>query len=114
MAPEVIFEKEYSHTVDYYAMGVVLYEMMMGERPYISSRKDELRVLMAKYPATIKKDCIPDGWSIEAADFANRLLHRNPQNRLGSNGMGEIKTHPWLKGFPWDKLERRQLISPYC
>jgi hypothetical protein len=43
---------------------VVLYEMMIGERPYISSNKDELKILMAKHSASIKKDSIPEGWSI--------------------------------------------------
>lgn len=61
--------------------------MMIGERPYITSNKDELRLLMSRHSATIKKDSIPEGWSIEAADFANKLLHRNPAKRLGANGV---------------------------
>lgn len=40
MAPEVIFEKQYGLAVDYYALGVIVYEMMMGERPYVTSNRD--------------------------------------------------------------------------
>lgn len=69
---------------------------------------------MSKHSASIKKDSIPEGWSIQSADFVNKLLHRNPNNRLGSNSISEIKNHPWLKDFPWEKLEKRQLVSPYC
>lgn len=42
---------------------------------------------MAKHSCQIKKDQIQQGWSIQSADFVNKLLHRNPNNRLGFNGV---------------------------
>lgn len=42
---------------------------------------------MSKHSCHIKKDEIPEGWSIESADFVNKLLHRNPNNRLGFNSV---------------------------
>ena len=47
---------------------------------------------------------MPDGWSFEAAYFINKLLIRKPQNRLGYNGPLEVKSHPWLRNFPFNKL----------
>jgi len=50
---------------------------------------------------------------LEAADFVNRLIQRKPINRLGLNGPAEVKGHPWLKGFPWDKLLRKEIEAPF-
>jgi len=54
----------------------------------------------------IKRHEIPQGWSIEGADFVNRMIQRKPNNRLGLNGPNEVKNHPWLKNFPWDELAK--------
>lgn len=61
---------------------------------------------MARQPQ-IKKQEIPDDWSLEAADFVNRLILRKPQQRLGSSGVDEIFNHPWIRGFPVDKIANR-------
>lgn len=61
----------------------------------------------------IKKNEIPDGWSMEAADFVNRMIQRKPHNRLGLNGPEEVKNHPWLKDFPWNKLMNREFEPPF-
>ena len=45
----------------------------------------------------IREEDIPNGWSIEAADFFNKLLQRKPMNRLGIRGISELKNHPWYK-----------------
>jgi protein kinase A len=50
---------------------------------------------------TITKKNLPVGWSIEAADFVNKLLNRKPTNRLGFNGPSEVKNHVWLKNVDW-------------
>lgn len=41
------------------------------------------------------------------------MIQRKPVNRLGSNGPEEVKQHPWLKNFPWDKLLNKQLDAPF-
>lgn len=41
------------------------------------------------------------------------MIQRKPNNRLGWNGIDEIKHHPWLKGFAWNKLLQRQLAAPF-
>ena len=49
----------------------------------------------------IKKDEISNGWSLEFADFINKLLEKNEENRLGYKGIYELKCHPWLKYYDW-------------
>jgi len=41
------------------------------------------------------------------------MIQRKPQNRLGCNGAEEVKTHPWLRDFPWDALEKKHIKSPF-
>jgi serine/threonine kinase 32 len=41
------------------------------------------------------------------------MIQRKPQNRLGNNGAEEVKTHPWLKDFPWDDLLNKRIKAPF-
>ena len=61
----------------------------------------------------MKKSDIPEGWSMESADFINRLLQRKPNNRLGISGSNEIRNHPWIKNYPWDKLLNKEIAAPF-
>lgn len=61
----------------------------------------------------IRKHEIPDDWSLDAADFVNRLIQRKPPMRLGFNGPEEVKNHPWLKNFPWQKLQNKEIEAAY-
>lgn len=55
----------------------------------------------------------PYGWSKESVNFINRLIQRKPENRLGFNGIEEIKYHPFLSKIDWNLLEQRKLVSPF-
>ena len=65
-------------------MGVMAYECMHGRRPYIGKSRKEIRDHILSKQIQIKQ--VPRGWSIEAADFINKMIQRKPQHRLGSNG----------------------------
>lgn len=43
----------------------------------------------------------------------DQMIQRKPVNRLGVNGPEEVKSHPWIKNFPWDKLLNKQLEAPF-
>lgn len=62
--------------VDYYAVGVIGYEFMMGRRPYLGRSRKEIRDQILAKQVQIRKHEIPDGWSIDAADFINRMIQR--------------------------------------
>jgi len=113
MAPEVMCRQNHGVAVDYFALGVIAYEFMMGRRPYQGKSRKEIRDQILAKQVQIKKHEIPDGWSLEAADFVNRLIQRKPINRLGLNGPAEVKAHPWLKNFPWQKLLNKELEPPF-
>jgi len=113
MAPKVMCRQNHGVAVDYFALGVIAYEFMMGRRPYQGKSRKEIRDQILAKQVQIKKHEIPDGWSLEAADFVNRLIQRKPINRLGLNGPAEVKAHPWLKNFPWQKLLNKELEPPF-
>ncbi|CAD8203263.1 unnamed protein product [Paramecium pentaurelia] len=113
MAPEVMCRHNHGVAVDYFALGVIIYECMLGRRPYLGRSRQEIREQMLAKQVVIKRQEIPPGWSLEAADFTNKLLQRKPQNRLGNNGPDEVKEHPWFKDFSWEKLIAKQIIAPF-
>jgi hypothetical protein len=77
---------------------------MMNKRPYLGKTRKEIRDAIFSKQVKIKKDQIPDGWSVEAADFINKLIQRKPSNRLGFNGPEEVRQHKWLKDIEWQAL----------
>ena len=114
MSPEVMRGKNHSFPVDFFAIGVIGYEFMMGKRPYYGKNRNEIKEQMLSTQACINKDNLRQGWSPESADFINKLLLRKVENRLGSkNGAKEIKEHPWLKYYPWKELENKTLPAPF-
>ena len=116
MAPETIFKEKHSYVSDFFSLGVICYEMMKKKRPYIGKNRKEIKEKMTKEQVQIKKEEIPKGWSPEIADFINKLLIKNPENRLGYKGISELKFHPWLRYYDWKltylKREKPSFIPP--
>ena len=114
MAPEVMCRKHHGPASDYFAVGVIAYECMMGRRPYVGRTRKEIREQVLCRQVQIKRNDIPEGWSIESADFINRCLQRNPQHRLGAGKQAEeLKEHAWFEHFDWNLLACRRMKSPY-
>lgn len=113
MAPEVMCRQNHTFVADYFAVGVIAYEMMMGKRPYVGKSRREIRDHIFAKQVQIKKYDLPEKWSFEAADFINKLLQRKPANRLGLNGPEEVKSHIWLKDTDWDTIINKRQIAPY-
>ena len=114
MSPEVMRGKNHSFPVDFFAIGVIGYEFMMGKRPYYGKNRNEIKEQMLSTQACINKDNLRQGWSPESADFINKLLIRKVENRLGTKGgAAEMKEHPWLKYYPWKELENKTLPAPF-
>ena len=114
MAPEVLFNKDHDYTVDYFSLGVCLYELLMGKRPYHGHNKKELRKDIITRQARINEDNIPDGFIksknfFDCINFINGLLERKKERRLGYNGFKEIKEHPWLANYNWDDLINKSI-----
>ena len=113
MSPEVMKALNHSFPVDFFALGVIGYEFMKGERPYVGRNRKEIKEQILAKQVELKPDDITEGWSKESADFINKSLIRKPENRIGYKGICELKTHPWLKYYPWEMLYQKTLPSPF-
>ena len=113
MAPEVILIQNHSYPCDFFALGVIGYEFMNGYRPYLGRSRKEIKELIISKQAKIKKEELPKGWGILAAEFINALLQRKPNKRLGYKNIEEIKQHPWMKDLNWELLAKKELKAPF-
>ena len=113
MAPEVILVQNHTFVSDFFALGVIGYEFMIGYRPYLGRGRKEIKMLIISKQAKLKVEDLPDGWSEEGMDFINLLLQRKPKKRLGYNGVKEIMNHEWMKNIDWENLYEKKITAPF-
>jgi ankyrin repeat protein/tRNA A-37 threonylcarbamoyl transferase component Bud32 len=106
LAPEMLKRQGHGKSVDWYLLGVLLYEMLFGKTPYFSESKEELFHNIKSGKLKISRNLSP-----EAIDILKCLLNRNPNKRLGAGkgGSEEIKSHPFFKEIDWELWMRREL-----
>ncbi|XP_034834680.1 atypical protein kinase C isoform X3 [Maniola hyperantus] len=119
IAPEILRGEEYGFSVDWWALGVLTYEMLAGRSPFdIAHAADNpdqntedylFQVILEK---TIR---IPRSLSVKAASVLKGFLNKNPAERLGcsENGFLDIVNHPFFKSIDWEMLEQKQVVPPF-
>lgn len=108
LAPEMIQSVPHGKGVDFWAFGVLVYEMLSGQPPFFGNNRNEL------YECTLKGQIIfADYITDTAKDLIKSLLNTKPENRLGFDGVEDVKKHAFFKGIDWDKLLRKEIDPPY-
>ncbi|KAJ7993323.1 hypothetical protein DPEC_G00271230 [Dallia pectoralis] len=106
IAPEVILRQGYGKPVDWWAMGVILYEFLVGCVPFFGDTPEEL------FGQVVSDDIIwpngEDALPADAQDMITRLLRQSPLDRLGTGGASEVKQHPLFLGLDWNGLLRQK------
>ena len=114
MAPEVLFILNHSFPADFFALGVIGFEFMMGFRPYVGRNRKEIKDVILNTQAKINMNKVPYGWGKDSVDFINRLLERKVKNRLGAKkGICELKEHKWFNDVNWDELKLKKIKAPF-
>ena len=110
IAPEVIRQKGYGQEIDWWSLGVIMFEMMIGYPPFFSESSTETckKILDWKNTLNIRPEA---NISKEAEDILRKLIN-DPESRLGANGADEIKAHPFFKGIKWNRI-KETLTPPF-
>ena len=108
--PEMILNKPYNQSCDFWALGIILYELLCGFDPY--RNKDPIMI----YQNILEeKKTFPKNLDRDAKFLINHLLNNDPQKRYGclKNGIKDIKDHRVFNDFNWEKLEKEDVIAPF-
>ncbi len=109
IAPEVFATHGYTETVDWWSIGVILFEMLVGYPPFFS---EEPSVTCSKILHWKKTFGIPPEANLSpaSADLIRKLI-TDANERLGVNGVEEIKAHPFFSGIDWKNIREKK--APY-
>ncbi|KAI8877348.1 kinase-like protein [Backusella circina FSU 941] len=110
MAPEILLEQRYGRAVDWWAFGVLLYEMLLGQSPFKGEDEDEI------FDAVLDDNILyPINMSKNSVSICEALLERNPDRRLGG-GKGDaldVKNHPFFSGINWEDMLAKKVKPPF-
>lgn len=110
MAPEILLEQRYGRAVDWWAFGVLIYELLLGQSPFKGDDEDEIFDAILEdeplYPIQMPRDSV---------SILQSLLTRNPAQRLGSGNddAEEIKRHPFFRNVDWNKMLNKSIPPPF-
>ncbi|XP_034045662.1 serine/threonine-protein kinase N1b isoform X1 [Thalassophryne amazonica] len=110
LAPEVLTDTSYTRAVDWWGLGVLIYEMLVGESPFPGDDEEEV------FDSIVNDEVrYPRFLSTEAIGIMRRLLRRNPDRRLGSGDKDaeDVKKQPFFRGLNWEELLQRKVPPPF-
>ncbi|XP_027357149.1 probable serine/threonine protein kinase IREH1 isoform X2 [Abrus precatorius] len=106
LAPEILLGTGHGYTADWWSVGVILFELLVGIPPFNAEHPQTIfdNILNRKIPWP----AVPEEMSPEAQDLIDRLLTEDPNQRLGAKGASEVKQHVFFKDINWDTLARQK------
>ena len=114
LSPELVLGKGHHKGVDYWALGVLIYEMVVGYSPFAGENTPDQMVICRNILAG-KYDVPKRVQGADIKDMMRRLMSKQVTHRLGclKAGASDIKSHAWYKSLNWDALKAKQVASPW-
>ena len=110
MAPESLYGLDQDYCVDFYSLGIIGYEIIMGKTPYEGNSRHEIKNQMSQKTVYITE---ADNYSEICTDFINGLINKNPSKRIGAgSGISELKDNIFFKGMNWELIYQHKYLSP--
>jgi len=111
VAPEIILNKGHDRAVDYWSLGVLMCELLMGTPPFTASDPMKIYNIILRGIEQIE---FPRHVTKTAITIIRKFCRESPTERLGyqKDGINDIKKHRWYQGFDWEGLEARTLTPP--
>ncbi|KAG8569036.1 hypothetical protein GDO81_014238 [Engystomops pustulosus] len=118
IAPEILRGEEYGFSVDWWALGVLMFEMMAGRSPFdIITDNPDMNTEDYLFQVILEKPIrIPRFLSVKASHVLKGFLNKDPKDRLGcqpQTGFTDIKSHTFFRSIDWDMLEKKQVVPPF-
>ncbi|KAK2513600.1 Prkcz [Columba guinea] len=118
IAPEILRGEEYGFSVDWWALGVLMFEMMAGRSPFdIITDNPDMNTEDYLFQVILEKPIrIPRFLSVKASHVLKGFLNKDPKERLGcqpQTGFADIKSHTFFRSIDWDLLEKKQTTPPF-
>uniref|UniRef100_A0A672KAM7 protein kinase C n=1 Tax=Sinocyclocheilus grahami TaxID=75366 RepID=A0A672KAM7_SINGR len=110
LAPEVLTETSYTRAVDWWGLGVLIFEMLVGESPFPGDDEEEV------FDSIVNDEVrYPRFLSTEAISIMRRLLRRNPERRLGAGERDaeDVKKHLFFRNIDWDGFLAKKVKPPF-
>uniref|UniRef100_A0AAZ3S3K4 protein kinase C n=1 Tax=Oncorhynchus tshawytscha TaxID=74940 RepID=A0AAZ3S3K4_ONCTS len=110
LAPEVLTDNNYTRCVDWWGLGVLIYEMLVGESPFPGDDEEEV------FDSIVNDEVrYPRFLSPESVSITQKLLQKNPERRLGSGepDANEVKKHRFFQGVDWAALLHKKVVPPF-
>ncbi|KAJ3728576.1 kinase-like domain-containing protein [Lentinula raphanica] len=114
MAPEILGNKGYSWQIDWWSLGITIYELLFNKRPFDGRNADRMKATIMSEPLKFPTELIPV--SDDGTDILRQLIERDPTRRIGCRTLDQLddfRDHPWFGSLEWDKLETKELASPF-
>ena len=118
LAPEMVQEKGHDYAVDWWAIGILIYEMLIGITPFFNKSRNRLmEKICASNIVFPDKNKYVIQYSDELVDIVKKLLEKDRTKRLGSaggkEGYKDILKHPWFQGVDLEAIEARKMKPPF-
>lgn len=112
LAPEMILHQTYGKSVDFWSLGIFIYELLNGYTPFRAKNHQTTYMMIL---SGIGKVDFPNYMSMKAMNLIKKLCKNLPNERLGckNGGIDKIRKHEWFSNWNWDKLRMKQIDAPF-